>query len=141
MPSSDEQWVRSQFEAAKVKVAPGKAVLALLKTWESLDLNEKQAKEAVDIFAKVALNHALVEPQKKDEKWEPLRPGFISVGDEVRVVSDAFDGELGRLHNGRRGKVVAVRYGDVIFKSTDGKNPVLDGVHYSPYKLEKLILQ
>jgi len=30
MPSIDEQWVRSQFEAAKVKVAPGKAVLALL---------------------------------------------------------------------------------------------------------------
>ncbi len=140
MPHSDEQWVRSQFEAAKVKVAPGKAVLALLKTWEGLDLNEKQAKEAVDIFSKVALNHALVEPQKKDEKWEPLRPGFIAVGDEVRVMHDAFDGDLGRLHNGRRGKVVGVRYGDVIFKATDGKNPPLDGAHYSPYKLEKLVL-
>lgn len=141
MPSIDEQWVRSQFEAAKVKVAPGKAVLALLKTWEGLDLNEKQAKEAVEIFSKVALNYALVAPSAKDEAWEPLRPGFITVGDEVRVVSDAFDGELGRLHNGRRGRVVAVRYGDVIFKSTDGKNPVIEGAHYSPYKLEKLVLK
>jgi hypothetical protein len=139
MPSIDEQWVRSQFEASKVKVAPGKAVLALLKIWEDLDLNEKQAKEAVEIFSKVALNHALAEAAKKDEKWEQLRPGFIAVGDVVRVLHDAFDGDLGRTHNGRRGKVVAVRYGDVVFKSTDGKNPVLDGAHYSPYKLEKLV--
>ena len=54
---------------------------------------------------------------------------------------DAYEGDLGRVHNGRRGKVVAVRYGDVIFKSTDGKSPVLDGAHYTPYKLEKLVSQ
>jgi hypothetical protein len=35
--------------------------------------------------------------------------------------------------------VVAVRYGDIIIKTTDGKEPVLDGSHYSPYKLEKLV--
>jgi len=139
MPNIDEQWVRSQFEAAKVKVASGKAVLELLKTWEGIDLSEKQAKEAVEIFSKVALNYALIEPPVKNEKWEPLRPGFITVGDEVRVMHDAYEGDLGRVHNGRRGKVVAVRYGDVIFKSTDGKNPVLDGAHYTPYKLEKLV--
>ena len=139
MPSIDEQWVRSQFEAAKIKVAPGKAVLALLKAWEELDLSEKHAKEAIEIFSKVSLNYALVEPPAKNEVWEPLRPGFITVGDEVRVVHDAYDGDLGRVHNGRRGKVVAVRYGDVIFKSTDGKSPVLDGAHYTPYKLEKLV--
>ena len=139
MPNIDEQWVRSQFEVAKVKVASGKAVLELLKTWEGIDLSEKQAKEAVEIFSKVALNYALVEPPIKNEVWEPLRPGFITVGDEVRVTHDAYEGDLGRVHNGRRGKVVAVRYGDVIFKSTDGKSPVLDGAHYTPYKLEKLI--
>jgi hypothetical protein len=45
--------------------------------------------------------------------------------------------KLGTIHNGRRGSVVGVRYGDVIFNDTDGKNPPLKGVHYSPYKLEK----
>lgn len=138
MPEVNEEWVRSQFEAAKVKVASGKAVLKLLETWKSLKLSEVQSKEAVALFSKVALGHALVF-ESNDETWEPARPGHISVGDEVRIFSDAYDGDLGVIHNGRRGKVVGVRYGDVIFKSTDGKEPLLDGAHYSPYKLEKRI--
>jgi hypothetical protein len=32
-----------------------------------------------------------------------------------------------------------VRYGDIIVKTNDGKEPVLDGVHYKPYDLEKLV--
>ncbi len=75
----------------------------------------------------------------KDEIWEDARPGFLKVGDEVRVKADAFEDELGQLHNGRRGKIVGVRYGDIIIKTIDGKEPVLDGSHYSPYKLEKLV--
>jgi hypothetical protein len=55
----------------------------------------------------------------------------------VRVKSDAFRGDIGPMHNSRVGKVIAVRYGDVIINSTDGKTPELKGVHYSPYKLEK----
>jgi PHP family Zn ribbon phosphoesterase len=74
-----------------------------------------------------------------NEIWEPGMPGFIRVGDEVRVLANAFEGELGQLHNGRRGRVVAVRSGDVIVKTTDGREPVLDGSHYSPYKVEKLV--
>jgi hypothetical protein len=42
------------------------------------------------------------------------------------------------MHNGRRGRVVAVRYGDVIFNSTDNKKPLLEGAHYPPNFLEKL---
>jgi len=141
MPNVNEEWVRSQFDAAKVKVAPGKAVMSLLHAWKDIEgLNEKQAREAIEIFSRVALNYALVEPTHESETWVPCQPGFISVGDDVRVFADAFDGELGRVHNGRRGKVVAVRYGDVIIKTNDGKEPVLDGAHYSPYKLEKRVL-
>lgn len=136
MPKTDKQWVLEQFEAFRVKVGVGKAVLKLLDTWEGIALTDGQAEEAAQIFAKVALGHALVE-ENKNEKWAPAQPGFIQVADEVRVMANAFDGELGRLHNGRRGKVVAIRHGDVIFKSTDGKEPILDSVHYSPYKLEK----
>lgn len=138
MPEVNETWVRSQFEAAKVRVGSGKAVLKLLETWKDIKLSDAQSKEAVALFSKVALGHALV-AESNEETWEPARPGHISVGDEVRVFLDAYDGDLGTIHNGRRGKVVGVRYGDVIFKSTDGKEPLLDGAHYSPYKLEKRI--
>ena len=63
----------------------------------------------------------------------------IVVADEVRVKWNAFDGEMGKLHNGRRGKVVSIRYGDIIVKTTDGKEPVLEGFHYTPQQLEKRV--
>jgi hypothetical protein len=136
MANIDEAWVMEQFQAAKVRVGIGKAVLKLLKEWEKVDLPEQAEKEIIGIFAKVALNQSLVEIPK-DEVWGPAQPGFISVGDEVRVMNDAFTNELGRLHNGRRGRVVAIRHGDVIINSTDGVVPKLESTHYSPYKLEK----
>jgi hypothetical protein len=91
------------------------------------------------MFSKLALGHIVIK-EKKNETWVPVRPGDIKVTEIVRVRADAFDGELGMVHNGRKGVVVGVRYGDVIIKSTDGKEPVLEGAHYPPQKLEKLIL-
>jgi len=140
MPDVNDEWVRQQMQDAKVKVGSGKMVLKLLETWSTADLSPALAKEAVEIFSKLAVNTALTTPQEnKDEIWVPALPGQLTVGDEVRVLNDAFDDASGAMHNGRRGKITALRYGDVIFKSTDGKNPQLDGVHYSPYKLEKRV--
>lgn len=136
MPKINMEWVREQFQSAHVKVAPGTAVITLLEHWAKIDITDEHAKEAVAIFAQVALGHSLVE-ENAEEVWMPAQPGFINVGDEVRVLANAFDGELGPAHNGRRGKVVAVRHGDVVFMSTDGKEPPLESTHYSPYKLEK----
>lgn len=136
MPDISEEWVREQFQAARTKVGTGNAVLKLLETWRAITISEKMGAEAVEIFSKVALGHSIL-PETPGEIWGPAQPGFIQVADEVRVMADAFDGALGQMHNGRRGKVVAVRHGDVIFKSTDGMTPDLDSVHYSPYKLEK----
>ena len=141
MPEVNDEWVKQQLGEAKVRVGSGKAILRLLETWESLgDLSENIAKETIEIFSRLALgknakDHEVV----PNEVWVPALPGQISVGDEVRVLVDAFSDKTGVIHNGRRGKVTAVRYGDVIFKSTDGKSPDLDGIHYSPYKLEKRI--
>jgi hypothetical protein len=140
MPEFNEEWVREQMQEAKVKVGSGKAVLKLLEVWSKIELSPNLAAEAIDIFSKLAANTALVSSgEKPDEVWIPLTPGNIVVGDEVRVLKDAFTEGPTILHNGRRGTVVALRYGDIIFKSTDGKTPLLDGVHYSPYKLEKRI--
>jgi hypothetical protein len=141
MPEVNFEWVRQQLEEAKAKVGSGTAVLKLLETWEQMSkLSPKMAEEAVELFSKLALGKPAITPADPvNEVWIPLQPGNIAVGDEVRVLFDAFSDKAGIMHNGRRGKVIAVRYGDVIFKSTDGKNPELNGVHYSPYKLEKRI--
>lgn len=139
MPEVNYEWVREQLEAAKVKVGSGKAILKLLEAWDKIpSLSPNMTEEALEVFVLLARGHAIKqEESEEDYIWVDLQPGQITVGDVVRVKSDAFTEKLGTIHNGRRGSVVGVRYGDVIFKSTDGKEPNLDGIHYSPYKLEK----
>lgn len=141
MPEIDKEWVAEQLQAAKVKVGSGKAIIKLLETWSELpELSESMTNEVLAVFPKIALGHAIKEEESEDNYfWIPLQPGQITVGDVVRVKSDAYTDKLGPIHNGRRGTVAAVRYGDVIFNDTDGKKPELRGVHYSPYKLEKRV--
>lgn len=135
----DMDWVKSQLQAARVRKVVGDATMKLIDTFEEIELTDEQKTTAVEMFSKLALGHAHVK-DKKTETWVDARPGAITIADVVRVKSDAFNGETGTLHNGRVGKVVGVRYGDVIFRSTDGKEPVLDGAHYSPHMLEKLVI-
>ena len=140
MSSPDIDWIKSQIEAAKVRKPVGDATLKLIEMFDSFENLTDEAKEkTIQLFSKLALRHAWVE-SNKNEVWVPARPGDIRVSEVVRVRSDAFTGEMGVMHNGRKGVVVGVRYGDVIVKSTDGKAPVLDGAHYSPHVLEKLIV-
>ena len=140
MPDVNFEWVRQQLQEAKAKVGAGNAVLELLKVWsEQHKLSEKSAQEAVEMFSKLALGVLLVEPEATNEVWVPALPGQLVVGDEVRVLANAFSDSVGVAHNGRRGRVIAIRYGDIIFKSTDDREPALEGTHYSPYKLEKRV--
>lgn len=131
------EWVKQQFEEARVKLPVGKAVLKLLEFWEKeVKLSKADSEEALTILSKLVFGHSLV-PENKEQIWVPAQRGQISVGDRVRVVFNAFDGQLGQLHNGRSGVIVAIRSGDVIFKSNDGLEPVIDGAHYKPEHLEK----
>lgn len=141
MPEINREWLVEQLQAAKVKVGSGKAIMKLLEAWEELPkLSANQEEEVLTIFPLLAKGFTIVEEEdEEDYTWINLQPGQIVVGDVVRVKADAFEDKLGPMHNGRRGTVVAVRYGDVIFNSTDGKSPELKGVHYSPYKLEKRV--
>lgn len=131
-------WVKEQFTEAKVRVGVGKAVLKMLETWESLDLTPEQARQALELLQDLGMGHSLV-VVAKDEVWVDAKRGQLVVGDQVRVIHDAFDGELGAIHNGRRGVITAIRSGDIIVNSTDGKRPSIDGVHYQPEKLQKRI--
>lgn len=141
MPELNKDWIKEQLEAAKVKVGSGKAVIKLLETWEELPkLSPALVTEILEVFPKLVLGQPLVvEESDEGYYWIDVQPGQIKVGDEVRVKVDAFTEKLGTIHNGRRGTVVGVRYGDVIVNDTDGKTPALKGVHYSPYKLEKRV--
>ena len=141
MPEVNYEWIKEQLQGAKVKVGSGKAILKLLETWEEIPkLSDNMKKEVLEVFPQLAQGFSIVEEENEnDYAWIPLQPGQITVGDVVRVKADAFKDKLGPIHNGRRGTVAAVRYGDVIFNDTDGKTPELKGVHYSPYKLEKRV--
>jgi len=139
MPEVNYEWIKEQLQAAKVKVGSGKSIIKLLEVWETLpDLSDNMMEEVLSVFPQLARGHAIKEEENEDDYiWTPLQPGQIVVGDVVRVKADAYTDKLGPIHNGRRGTVVAVRYGDVIFNDTDGKSPEIRGAHYSPYKLEK----
>lgn len=134
-------WVKEQLTLNKTKKMTGDAVLELLEKWATLKRPPKNdnSKEILDIFSKLAQGHALVQ-ENKNEVWVQAQAGAINVADIVRVKYDAFGEESGKhTLNGRKGKIVGVRYGDIIVKSDDGKLPVLDGVHFRPENLEKRI--
>lgn len=139
MPNVDKDWAKAQLKKARVSQLTGDSALALLEVWNTLDFPDEVASDkAFDVFKKLAYNQALVEA--KDEVWVPAQAGFmLQVGDEVRVRADAYQNEVGRMHNGRRGKVVGIRSGDVIIRTTDDQLPFIDGAHHSFTALEKRI--
>jgi hypothetical protein len=139
---TDMDWVKQQLTEGKVTQPVGTAVLRLFEVWDTMTHTAETAKDTIDVFAKLALGHALVDPEPEIQgQWVAAHPGFVKVADTVRVKADAFDGSTGTIHNGRVGRVVAVRSGNVIINSTDGKAPKLEGAHYSPFQLEKLFVQ
>jgi hypothetical protein len=137
---TDSQWLAEQLEAGRVSQPVGTAVLRLMEVWSTMTHTDKTAQETIDVFAKLAMGHALVDPEPTPVgQWVDVHPGFVRVADVVRVKADVYSGDLGIMHNGRVGKVVAIRSGDVIVNTTDGRSPKLEGAHYSPFSLEKFV--
>jgi hypothetical protein len=63
----------------------------------------------------------------------------VKIGDKVQVSQDAFEGKLGKIHNGRIGVVVDIIYGDVIFSSQDMRLPKLEKTYYPPSVIKKVV--
>lgn len=139
MTKINEEWVREQFAQAGVKLGIGNAVLKLIHAWKDVSVKDSDIPVVIEIFSKLLRGHSLAKEQETGGIWVPVRRGDIKVADYVRVKADAFDGELGMIHNGREGTVTAIRSGDIIVKATDDRIPPLDGAHYQPEKLEKLV--
>lgn len=142
MPAFKWEWVYAQLSEKKPTQVAGDAAVNLMKVWSEIKLNPQQSKETVELFSKLALGEPLVIPIEEDEQWVLARPGAISVGDEMMVLPDAYDNpELAVIHNGRRGRVVRISYGNIVLKYTDGKEPYVDSSHHSPHKLLKRVNQ
>jgi hypothetical protein len=139
MPNIDKEWIKEQLSLSKTTKASQEAIVKLLDAWSEITTKSKEFQtDVVEKFSKLAVGSPIFIPVNPKEVWVPAMPGRISVGDEVLVKEDAFEGDLAPIHNGRRGRVVAIRYGDIIVNSIDGLNPALVGSHYSPYHLLKL---
>jgi hypothetical protein len=136
----DANWVNEQFASANVDEHVQEVVLALLENgWDGLNVDEDKLQDIFDTFITLAQGHALLK-NETEESWIPVERGFVHRGDVVRVRHDAFDGKAGQYHNGRVGKVVAVRSGDIVFRSTDDGTPLIDGARYSPDKLQRRVV-
>jgi hypothetical protein len=139
MPKVNLDWIKTQFKGAGVRQGTGDAVLALLKVWETLDLTPEMAEDAIDVFSSLAKNEALIKTPA-EQLWIPAQTGgMIQKGDIVRIRHNAFAGEVGIIHNGRVGRVTAIRSGDIIFRSTDDLDPFIDNAHYPFSAVEKRI--
>ena len=128
----DREWALDQLAAAQVNLPVGNAVVKLINAWDSrADFKDaKKDEEVIDLFLRLVKGENIA-PDEGD--WEPAEAGFtLSTGQIVRISPTAFQGNLGRIHNGRLVKVVARRWGDIIVDSVDGKNPELRGAHYPP---------
>lgn len=142
----NSDWAREQLNAVGINPSVNSnyrqvtdAVLRLLEYWETIDHDPALENTILKLFDRLARGHALVEQQ--DEVWVPLQPGQVAVRDTVRVKADAFTGDYGRVHNGRRGEIIAIRRGDIMVAYRDGKEPKTPdmGIHHSMAVLEKRI--
>jgi hypothetical protein len=133
-------WVREQMKGAVIPRVISGEVEKLLETWWAQTHTEKSANMVLDSFARLARGQALDVATAEPEVWIAVKPGNIVRGEFIRVKSDAYEGEPGLLHNGRRGRVVRISNGDVITIYDDGRTPSFQqGVHHSPHVLEKRI--
>lgn len=133
-----ERWQDEQLIRAQIPERISLPVRQLLTTWRKAHFPIDDGPEIVRLFTELVQDHSLPEPTPPIFAWVECRPGQIRVADVVRVRSNAFSGDGGKAHNARVGKVVALRYGDVIVDLLDA-GPELKGVHYSPHALEKRV--
>lgn len=135
--------LREKLEEAKVKQEVRWLVEKISNTlWEELDRiksSDKDRDKALEIVSKLVKGHDI----KEDEDtyvWVQAKPGALVVGDFVRVKKDAFDHQPASTHNGREGRIVALRYGDVYVRYTESA-PItgINSVKHSADSLEKRI--
>jgi hypothetical protein len=136
---SRKEWEDEQMTLARLDKDTQDEVRRLMNAWRTKTVPEKRRELVLRTFEAFVHGHSLVTSDDPSERWEPATPGRIHGRDVVRVKNDAYADQAGAMHNGRRGRVIAVRYGDIIVKYEDGRQPPFDAVHHAPARLEKLL--
>lgn len=143
--TSKREWVNEQLRLAgyipenKERVSILNAVDLLFKELEQQRHTPEAERTVVELFYKLASGHAIAPKDvqgAQDHVWKPFRLGDVPNGATVRVRADAYDGDLGRRHNGMVGRLVAARGGEArvqYAESTEGT-----GHAHIPDKLEVL---
>lgn len=132
-----QEWAVTQLQEAEVTQEISTSVLRLLEIWWTMNHRPDTRLRTLEIFNALAQGHSLKQAAPPvDEVWADARMGQLVVANQVRVKEDAYAGDAGVQHNGRRGVVVAIRYGDIIVDYRDGKLPVGKGVHHPAIKLQ-----
>lgn len=137
----DWGWVSRELGALEVSRpvndTVGNALAKIAEDRERFGLTDDDVRLVLDLVHKLALGHS-VAPPKQEEKWGPVVPGAYRIGDTVRVKSEAYDGERGIKHNGKRGRAVAARDGFVICVYDDALSVDIQYRHL-PDKLQRLV--
>jgi hypothetical protein len=142
--SAKKEWAKEQLRGAAVPEVTSRGIVSVFSTWLNMmpaDVDEQR--QALQIFNDLVAGRAItyVAPGSEPENWQTVRLGNVRRGDYVRILTDAYTGDAGLCHNGRRGPVLRVSNGDVIVRYDDGLMPPSGelGAHHSPYKLEKRV--
>lgn len=136
MKKTEWGWVSKQLAGAKASDEVKDAVVYCLKTLREQELDDETEVEVVMKLLSLVQGHSIA-VSEPDERWGPVVPGAYSIGDTVRVKIDAFDGEKGQKHNGKRGRVTASRNGFAVVLLDDSPSSEIQ-MHYLPQHLERL---
>lgn len=136
--STSIKWATEQLESSGLPEQVQRITLILLDELNDAELTLEDISLVTKAFSSLARTESIL-PDEEDSVWEPVQRGFIRTGDTVRIKKDAFTGKSGEIQNGRVCRVVSIRSGDIILRSIDEKDFLIDGVHYAPEVLEKKV--
>lgn len=140
--SEKRVWAREQMSKAGVPQGLQLLIEKLLGTyWQQAAQDEYDpatAENVLGVFSELAKGHTLIS-ENEEEVWVAAKSGSLTVGEEIRVKRNAYDGPAGLVHNGRRGVITAIRYGDIHVRYTDGEELNTPFIKHPPSALEKRV--
>ncbi len=136
MTATEWGWISKQLQGAGITGSLNDAAVHVLKCLRDEDLSDTEEQEVLRAVVALAAGHSII-VSVPGEKWGPVVPGAYSIGDTVRVKSDAFEGDRGLQHNGKRGRITAARDGFVRVLYDDSPSSDIQ-MHHRPETLERL---
>lgn len=135
--------IRAHMDEAKVRQEVRWMVEHMFKSvWAEQDrllVSKELVSEAIEVFSTLSKGHRLM-PEAPDEVWIPARNGILTVGDSVRVRGDAYSAHPATDHNGRTGRITAIRYGDIhVYYDAKPEETIHSSVRHKADMLEKRV--